>query len=159
MFTSGILFFGVPRRIDDRLVNVAAVATDDASLLMEAYRRDAVWLKESNVAYEEICDNFVAKYFLESGDTLGGKRGQVLPVSLVATRNYINAFQETSVKGTDAECFTDADVIRLGKTHGQMIKFPNRDDKDYQMVCSYLVRMVAEATRTAQHQGNNGVAG
>jgi hypothetical protein len=40
-----------------------------------------------------------------------------------------------------------------------MIKFPNRDDKDYQMVCSYLVRMVAEATRTAQHQGNNGVAG
>jgi hypothetical protein len=94
MFTSGILFFGVPRRIDDRLVNVAAVATDDASLLMEAYRRDAVWLKESNVAYEEICDNFVAKHFLESGDTLGGKRGQVLTVSLVASATILTHFRK-----------------------------------------------------------------
>lgn len=88
MFTSGVLFFGVPRRIDDGLVNVVAVATYDASPLMEAYRPDAVWLKESNVAYEEIRDNFITKYFWESGDTWRGRRGQVLTVSLIILRSY-----------------------------------------------------------------------
>jgi hypothetical protein len=38
-------------------------------------------------------------------------------------------------------------VIRLSKTHGEMIKFPNAADRDFQKVSACVYMMVSEATK------------
>jgi len=67
------LFFGVPQRGEDAYKNLALIAEAETeateSPLMKTYRRDAIWLQESNAAFSWTCGDLAIKHFTESADS------------------------------------------------------------------------------------------
>ena len=83
----GILFFGVPQRGENEYKNLSSIAETSAetteSPLMKTYRRDAIWLQESNAAFSQTCGDLAIKYFTESANE------EVAPIERLQVRIFI----------------------------------------------------------------------
>ena len=134
--TYGLLFFGVPRRSEEAYNNLAMImAQDDKDAsnrsertLMNALKRDVIWLRETGAEYSQMCVDLAIKQFSESSDGSAPEK----------PHNMVNS-------------------IPLAKSHGQMIKFPSSEDMDYQKVSRLLLVMYAEATKTTSSDLSRGI--
>lgn len=90
---------------------------------MKILEHDLVWLREMGAGYSRISSGFATKYFVESGNNM------------------------TTVEPHDRADITEVDSITLGKSHGQMIQYPNKEDCDYRKVSKCLLAMFAEIVK------------
>jgi len=119
----GIIFLGVPPDAKGSLGNqgVAMLGTDDLSdtPLISALKRDIRWLHDQIGRYDQICDEFVVKYFLESDGTSATSR---LPPTDIQKEQ----------------------LIPLNRTHGMMARYASADDDDFEKIAKCLVNMVEQ---------------
>jgi hypothetical protein len=139
----GILFSGVARHADKSFENLVSTLADDTkdSLEMQQMKRDFRWMQESNTAYSEICGQFATKWFVGSAD---GVPKVHLPELWVgkAEIEQIDARGEEDRRG-----YGEDDVIYLGKTHGQMIRYPDANDADFRKAANVLAFMIGEIAK------------
>jgi hypothetical protein len=119
-----ILFFGTPPDISHGLKTLLAISSPEEakeSPQTLALRKDVEWLQVTTSEYAklEAAGGFQIVYFLESAHGEEPKDGE-------------NLSQEEEEKESQGR------VIRMGKTHGMMIQFPNAKDEDFRKVEKYL---------------------
>jgi hypothetical protein len=70
--TRAILFFGVPKNVEDSFGNLGKLALEEGtfsdSALIKALKQDVRWLQVSNLRYASLSGDFKVTYFLESPD-------------------------------------------------------------------------------------------
>ncbi|CRG89088.1 Regulator of drug sensitivity 1 [Talaromyces islandicus] len=124
--TLGILFFGTPPDIANGLKILLASSLPgemNESLQKLALTGDVEWLRMSTSEYDklEVAGGFQVVYFLESphGEQQDGK---------------IHGYE-------GEEQNRQSIVIRMGKTHGTMIRFPNAEDEEFRKAERRLVQV------------------
>jgi hypothetical protein len=125
--TRGIIFFGSPPNIGHSLESLASLSLSNQSVIAESpaiatMKKDLRWLQDTSSEYEKLekSGRFEIMYFLESaGESLES--------------------QETSRLGS-----AEGKFLRMKKTHGRMIQFPDAEDEDFRKVEKCVKDMVAK---------------
>ncbi|TAQ85665.1 hypothetical protein B7494_g6019 [Chlorociboria aeruginascens] len=151
--TYGILFFGVPQDTATHLANLQALTSpqkiEKETLEITQLKADLDWLQYYNRRFNCISDHFQVTYFSESGD-MGMKENVNIILSLFKfVERTLTRFEDETRR--NAQDIQDKGVaiqeIQLSKTHGQMIKFPSREDRDFQKVEKCLTQLVKDAMK------------
>jgi hypothetical protein len=112
-------------------LNVIETLSDDVlSAEMRSMRKEGMWLREGEEEFERLEKRklWTVIWFREIAD--GG--GKVQDRMEDGTRDEIRKEEEER----------ESLVIRLGKTHGAMVRFANREDQDFLKVVECLRKIV-----------------
>ena len=95
---------------------------------------DLVWLREMGARYSRISSGFATKYFVELGNNM-----------------------MITVEHHDRADLTEADLITLGKNHGQMIQYPNKEYHAYRKVSKCLIAIFVEIMKDNSPLSSKGI--
>jgi hypothetical protein len=118
-------------------LNIIETLSDDLlSAEMRSMRKEGMWLREGEGEFEKLEKRkpWRVIWFREIAD--GGGKVQTgskdEDMMEVGTRDKISKEEE----------HRESRVIRLGKTHGAMVRFANREDEDFRKVVECLKKIV-----------------
>ncbi|PQE09591.1 and NB-ARC domain-containing protein [Rutstroemia sp. NJR-2017a WRK4] len=135
--TQAILFFGVAQNMGFESLNMIETFSDDVlSPEMRSMRKEGMWLREGEEEFERLEKRklWTVIWFREIADGGGKVQMKIQDDDRIedGTRDEIRKEQEDS----------ESRVIRLGKTHGAMVRFADREDEDFRNVVECLKKIV-----------------
>lgn len=107
---------------------------------LEAYRSDLVWMRDAEVGFEERVSgkgDKTVRWFVEAAEDEMERNAEEVDGRAGAASGAGGA--RGRPEGASKEV-----VIKLGRTHGEMIRFRGKDDEAYRKVMDCLFILMAE---------------